>query len=115
MKSATTILLKRKLLDRGQSQHENHLHSKTRLLDYHESATNVANSAFYSNRVTASRPIATSKLYCIGIVFSFSRQYKTLYIHRYINKRTNVGQGHRKTRRLSCQGVPKNCVKYYNQ
>jgi len=52
-------------------------------------------------------------LYCI--VLSFSHQYKTLYIHRYINKRIKVGQGHRKTRRLSCQGVPKNCVKYYNQ
>ena len=35
-----------------------------------------------------------SPKYCI--VFSFSRQYKTLHIHRYINKRINVGQGHRK-------------------
>jgi len=26
-----------------------------------------------------------------------------------------MGQGHRKTRRLSCQGVPKNCVNYCNQ
>jgi len=26
-----------------------------------------------------------------------------------------VGQGHRKTRRLSRQGIPKNRVKYYNQ
>jgi len=34
---------------------------KTRLPDYHDSAANVANSAFYSNHVTASRPIATSK------------------------------------------------------
>jgi len=47
--------------DRGQSQRKNHLHSKTRLPDYHDSAVNVANPAFYSNRVTASRPIATSK------------------------------------------------------
>ena len=46
----------------GQSQCENHLHSiKTRLHDYHDSVANVANSAFYSNRVIDSRPIATSK------------------------------------------------------
>jgi len=38
-----------------------HLHSKTRVLDYHDSAANVVDSAFYSNRVTASRPMATSK------------------------------------------------------
>ena len=62
MKSATTRLqLKRKVPNRGQSQRENHLHSKTRLHDYRDSAANVANSAFYSNHVTASRPIATSK------------------------------------------------------
>jgi len=47
------------MLGRGQSQHENHLHSKTRLLDYHDSAANVANSVLYSNRATASRPIAS--------------------------------------------------------
>ena len=57
MKSATTrLLLKRKVPDRGQSQRANHLHSKTRLPDYHDSAANVANSAFYSNRVTTNRP-----------------------------------------------------------
>jgi len=55
------LLIKRKVPGCGQSQRENHLHSKTRLLDYHDSAANVANSAFHSNRVTASRPIATSK------------------------------------------------------
>jgi len=59
MKSATTNT-ETKGPDRGQSQCKNHLHSKTRLLDYHDSAANVANSAFYSNRVTASRPIVTS-------------------------------------------------------
>jgi len=37
------------------------LHSKTRPHDYHDCAANVANSVFYSNRVTASRPIATFK------------------------------------------------------
>ena len=46
--------------DYGKSQHKNHLHSKTRLLDYH-CAANVTNSVFYSNCVAASRPIATSK------------------------------------------------------
>jgi len=40
MKSATTTT---KVPDRGQSQRENHLHSKTRLYDYHDSAANVAN------------------------------------------------------------------------
>jgi len=55
------LLLKRKVPDHGQSQHENHLHSKTRLLDHHDSAANVANTTFYFNRVTASRPVATSK------------------------------------------------------
>jgi len=52
MKSATTTTKTKG----DQSQRENHLHSKTHLLDYHNSA-NVANSAFYSNRVSASRPI----------------------------------------------------------
>jgi len=44
------LLLKRKVLDHGQSQHENHLHSKTHLHDYHDSAAsaNVENLAFYS-------------------------------------------------------------------
>jgi len=55
------LLLKRKVLDHGQIQRKNHLHSKTRLHDYHDSAANVANPAFYSNHVTASRPTATSK------------------------------------------------------
>jgi len=55
------LLLKRKVPDRGQCQHENHLHNKTCLPDYHDSAANIANSAFYSNRVTTSRPTATSK------------------------------------------------------
>jgi len=50
------LLPKRKVSDRGQSQRENHLHSKTRTLDHHDSAANVANSAFYSNRVTTNRP-----------------------------------------------------------
>jgi len=48
MKSATTRLqLKRKVPNRGQSQRENHLHSKTRLHDYHDSAANVANSVLF--------------------------------------------------------------------
>jgi len=55
MKSATTTT-KTKGADHGQSQHENHLHSKTCLHGYRDSAANVANSAFYSNHVTASRP-----------------------------------------------------------
>jgi len=59
MKSATTTT-KPKVLDHGQSQRENHLHSKTRLHDYHGSAANVANSAFCSNRVTVSRPTASA-------------------------------------------------------
>jgi len=54
------LLLKRKVPDRGQSQRENHLLCKTRLLDYHDSAANVANRAFYSNCVTGSRRITTS-------------------------------------------------------
>jgi len=60
MESAT-LLLQRKVPDLGQSLCENHIHSKTRLLDYHDNAANVANSAFCSNRVIANRPIATSK------------------------------------------------------
>ena len=55
------LLLKQKVLDHGQSQRENHLHNKTRLHDSQNSAADVANSAFYSNHVTTSRPIATSK------------------------------------------------------
>jgi len=55
------LLLNRKVPDHTQSQRENHLNSKTRPLDYHDSAANVANSAFCSNRVTASRSIQTSK------------------------------------------------------
>jgi len=51
MKSATTTKT---------NQCENHLHSKTRLHDYHDRAANVANSEFYSSRVTARKPIATS-------------------------------------------------------
>jgi len=54
--------LKRKVPDHGKSQCQIHLHSKTCLLDYHDSVPNVTNSAFCSNRVTASRPIATFKL-----------------------------------------------------
>ena len=54
------LLLKSKVPNHGQSQRENHLHSKTRLQDYHNSSANVANSAFYSNRATVSRPIAIS-------------------------------------------------------
>jgi len=38
-----------------------HSHSRTRLLDYHDSAANVTNSAFYSNRVTTNGPVVTSK------------------------------------------------------
>ena len=55
------LLLKQKVPNRGQSQRKKHLHSKTRLTDYHKSAANVENSALYSNHVAASRPIATSK------------------------------------------------------
>ena len=40
---------------------ENHSHSKTRLLDYHDSAGNVTNSAFFYNLFTAGGPIASSK------------------------------------------------------
>jgi len=39
----------------GKSQHENHSHSKTRLPDYHDSTTNLANSAVYSNCVAVSQ------------------------------------------------------------
>jgi len=49
------------LSDYGKNQHKTHSHSKTRLPDYHGGAANVTNSAFYSNCVTASGPIATSK------------------------------------------------------
>jgi len=39
MKSGTTSLLPKQMVpDYGKSQHENHSHSKTRLLDYHDSA-----------------------------------------------------------------------------
>ena len=47
--------------DYEKSQQENHSHNKTRLPDYHDSAANVTNSAFYSNCVAASRPMATFK------------------------------------------------------
>jgi len=60
MKSATTTT-KKVVPDVGKSQHENHSHSKARLPDYHDSAAKVLNSAFYSNCVTASRPVATYK------------------------------------------------------
>ena len=55
------LLPKPKVLNHGQSQQKIRLHSETRLHDCHDSAANVANSAFYSNLVTASTPIATSK------------------------------------------------------
>jgi len=60
MKSATTTT-KKMVPDYGNGQHENHSHSKTRLPDHHDSAANVTNSAFYSNCVAASGPIAISK------------------------------------------------------
>jgi len=47
MKSATTTT-KTNGTWLGKSQHENHSHSKTCLHDYHDSATNVTNLAFYS-------------------------------------------------------------------
>jgi len=47
--------------DYGNSQQENHSHSKTSLPDYHDSGANVTNSVLYGNCVTASGPIATSK------------------------------------------------------
>ena len=34
--------------DYGNNQHENHSHSRIRLPDYHDSAANVTNSAFYA-------------------------------------------------------------------
>jgi len=49
------LLPKQMVPDYGKSQRENYSHIKTRLLDYHDSFM------FYSNRVTASGPIATSK------------------------------------------------------
>jgi len=55
------VLRKRKVPNHGKSQRENHLHSMTCLLDYHDSAANVINTAFYFNYVTASGPIDTSK------------------------------------------------------
>ena len=54
---------KRIVPDYGKSQDENRLHSKTRLPDYHDSAANVTNSAFYSNYVTASGPITMDRVY----------------------------------------------------
>ena len=59
MKSATTTT-KTNGARLRKSPHENHSHSKTCLHDYHGSAA-VTNSAFYSNCVAASGPIATSK------------------------------------------------------
>jgi len=52
--------------DYGKSQHKNHWHSKTRLPDYHDSAANVTNSAFYPVSipivaVTLARPPHASK------------------------------------------------------
>jgi len=61
MSSNLPLLPKRKVPNHGKSQRENHSHSNTHLLDHHNSAANVTNSAFYSNRVTTSGPIATSK------------------------------------------------------
>jgi len=55
------LQLKQIVPDYGKSQRRNHSHSKTRLPDYHDSVANERNSAFYSNCVTASGPIATSK------------------------------------------------------
>ena len=55
------VLPKWKVPDHGQSQRENHSHSKTRLHDYHDSAANMINSTFYFYRVIASGPMATSK------------------------------------------------------
>ena len=55
------LLPKQKVPDHGQSQRENHSHSKTSLHDYHDSAANMINAAFHSYRVIASGPIATSK------------------------------------------------------
>jgi len=55
------LLTKWKVPNRSKSQREDVVYSKTRLLDYHDSAANVTNSAFYSNRVTTSGAIAISK------------------------------------------------------
>jgi len=57
MKSATTTTKMKDARSWPESTRK-HLHSKTRPHDYHD---NVAHSVFYSNRVTTSRPIATSK------------------------------------------------------
>jgi len=46
MKSATTTT-KRKAPNYGESQRENHSHSKICLPDYHDSATNVTNSVLF--------------------------------------------------------------------
>ena len=54
------LLPKRKVPDHGQSQRKNHSRSKTLLHDYHDSAANVTNLAFYSNHVIAGL-IAISK------------------------------------------------------
>jgi len=40
------LLSKQKAPNHGKRQRESHSHSKTRQLDYHDSAANVANSAF---------------------------------------------------------------------
>jgi len=66
--------------DHGKSQHENHSHIKTRLLDSHDSASNVTNAVFYSNRVTASGPITTSKQKHPGILWpNPQKQHHMLY------------------------------------
>jgi len=54
-----TLQPKQMVPDYGKSQHENHSDSKIRLPEHHDSAANVTISAFYSNCVTDSRPIAT--------------------------------------------------------
>ena len=49
------LLPKQKVPDHGQSQRENHSHSKTSLHDYHDSAANMINAAFHSYRVNRQR------------------------------------------------------------
>ena len=44
---------KQMIPDYGKSQHENHSHSETCLHDYHDSDTNVTNSAFSSVSLAA--------------------------------------------------------------
>jgi len=56
MKSATTTTIMEDARSWPESTRK-HWHCKTLRHDYHDSAANVANSAFYSNHVTASRPI----------------------------------------------------------